>query len=137
MLYWPEEFLLKDKLLSLWGSDCMILMSLHLLLLNIFFFLVCLNCQCLIKLFLWDVTLRVHPVWNILLYWYLGSYFLPHLMEVFQFCHLKNFLKHQPLPLPFFFLFSCYFFFFCSFPCGYSVVSDSWQPHELQHARAP
>ena len=50
MIYWPEEFLLKDQLLSLWGSDCMIFMSLFLLLLMFVFLCVCLNFQCLVKI---------------------------------------------------------------------------------------
>ena len=50
MLYWPEDFLLKDQLLSLWGSECMIFMSLLLLLLMFVFVCVCLNFQCLVKI---------------------------------------------------------------------------------------
>ena len=120
MLYWPEELLLKVQLLSLWGSDS-IFMSLLLLLLMFVF--LCLNFQCLVKILLWDVALWVHPVCNILLCWDSRSYFLPHLMEVFNFYLLKNFLKH---PLSFFFFFfpflsffHFFFFFFWSFPHGY------------------
>ena len=118
MLYWPEEILLKVQLLSLWGSDS-IFMSLLLLLLMFVF--LCLNFQCLVKILLWDVALWVHPVCNILLCWDSRSYFLPHLMEVFNFYLLKNFLKPPTTFFSFsffvFFLFS--FFCCCSFPCGY------------------
>ena len=116
MLYWPEELLLKVQLLSLWGSDS-IFMSLLLLLLMFVF--LCLNFQCLVKILLWDVALSVHPVCNILLCWDSRSYFLPHLMDVFNFYLLKNFLKH---PLSFFF-FSLSFLSFIFF---FLLVFSTW-----------
>lgn len=121
MLYWPEEFLLKVQLLSLWGSDSIFMSLLSLLLMFVF---LCLNFQCLVKILLWDISLWVHPVcWDMLL-WDSRSYFLAHLMEVFNFYLLKNFLKHTNTFFFSFFLsflsfFFFFFFFLWSFPCGY------------------
>ena len=115
MLYWPEEFLLKVQLLSLWGSDSIFMSLLSLLLMFVF---LCLNFQCLVKILLWDISLWVHPVcWDMLL-WDSRSYFLAHLMEVFNFYLLKNFLKHPNT----FFFFSFSFPFFLSF----FVVFPMW-----------
>ena len=55
--------------------------------------------------------LWVHPVCNTLLCWDSRSCFLPHLMEVFNFYLLKNFLK----PPTTFFSFSFFVFFLFSF----------------------
>ena len=116
MLYWPEEFLLKVQQLSLWGSDS-IFMSLLLLLLMFVF--LCLNFQCLVKILVWDVSLWVHPVCNILLCWDSRSYFLPPFNGGFQLLSLEEFSK-APGHLFFFFLFSFPFFlsFFFFFPFG-------------------
>ena len=41
----------------------------------------------------WDVLPWVYPVWDPLSFLDLGGYFLPHLMEVFNYYLLKYFLK--------------------------------------------
>ena len=111
MLYWPKEFLLKDQLQSLWGSNS-IFMSLLLLLLMFVF--LCLNFQCLVKILESDVSLWVHPVCNILLCWDSRSYFLPPFNGGFQLLSLEEFYK-APDHLFFFFFFFTFLSFFLSF----------------------
>ena len=112
MLYWPEEFLLKDKLLSLWGSDCMIFISLHLLLLMIFF--------CMFKLSVFDKNILVGCYTS-------GSSCLEHSAVLvfrelfpspfnggFQVLSLEEF-SQAPTPPPILFFFFHVIFFFLLF----------------------
>ena len=86
--FWPEEFLLKGQLLSLWESPCVIccfslaafnICSLRLFFIN--FINMCLG-----------VLPWVYPVWDSLGLLDLGGYFLPHFREVFKCYLLKYFL---------------------------------------------
>lgn len=64
---------------------------------------------------LWHVSLSAHDVWGVLGFWAMGKYFLPHLIKVFNFHLLKNFLM---------LLFS--FFCFCVFAWCYSYYSTCY-----------
>ena len=86
---WPEEFLLKDKLLSLWESPCVLFVAFPLLLL---IFVLCiwflLNWLiCVLGILPW-----VYSVWDSLGFLDLGGYFLSHFREVFDYYLLKYFL---------------------------------------------
>ena len=116
ILYCPEEFLLKDQLLTLWGSNCRFMS----------FLLVCLMLVYFVFKFSvfdlwWCFSFRVLPVWGRLLCWGSGNYILPHLMEATNFYHFKHFLMHS-----FFILFFSFFlFYFFSFQVSRVFTDNS------------
>ena len=87
--FWPEEFLLKDQLLSFWGSPCELFCCFSLAAFNI--------CSlCLIFISLINMCLGVFRLGCILFgtlgFLDLSGYFLPHLREIFNYYLLKYFL---------------------------------------------
>ena len=87
--FWPEEFLLKDQLLSLWESPGVLFVVFPWLLL-VFVLCVCLIFANLINVS-WSILSWVYPVWDSLGFLYLGDDFLPHLRQVFHYYLLKYF----------------------------------------------
>ena len=80
---WPEEFLLKDQLLSLWESPCMLFIVFPLL--RLIFVL------CVWSLLIWlKCVLRCFAL-GLSCFLDLGDYFLPHFREVFNYYLLKYF----------------------------------------------
>ena len=87
--FWPKELLLKDQLLSLWGSLCRLFVVFPLLLL--------IFVLCVWSLLIWLICVLGcftlgYSVWDSLCFLDLGDYFLPHFREVFNYYLLKCFL---------------------------------------------
>ena len=86
LLAW--EFLLKDQLLSLWGSPCVLFVAFPLLLL---IFALCVWYSLIQLISVLGCFALDYPIWDSPGVLDLGGYFLPHFREVFNYYLLKFF----------------------------------------------
>ena len=100
--FWPEKFLLKDHLLSLWESPCLSFVAFPLLLL---IFVLCVWSLLIWLICVLSVLPWVYSFWDSLGFLDLGGYFLPHFRDVLNCYCLKYFL--MPILFVFFFWDSC------------------------------
>ena len=84
-----QEFLLKDHLLSLWGSPCVLFIVYSLFILK---FALCVSSLSVWLVCFWGILPWVYPVWDSLGFLDLGDYFLPHFREVLNYYLPKYFL---------------------------------------------